>query len=98
MKKDNFNYHFKNCLDSGVTITPEYFSKDQKIGDNFYKADKWYICVNNNGTKIYYNKVIGAGKTLRSKKNTKRKKTDAYDWGLAIKKTLEFWSNKIDNI
>ena len=85
------------CISNGVTVYPIYNKTKRIIKGKEYKGNRWFIEVNNNGTKTLYNKAIGTGTTLSSKSKIRKKNsTDADDWYKSILKTWQYWANLIN--
>lgn len=98
MSKETYNYEMSNCINNGVEVYPLYFESTKTIKGKVFEGNSWYVCANNNGKEIYYNKKIGSGKVLGHKQKGKRKVTIKIEWSKAILDTYAFWSKKIDKL
>lgn len=91
------NNAMSNCLKVGIKIYPVHFLKDKKIGKTTYKANNWYIQVDNNVKIKTYSNSIGVGKTLRSyTKKTKSSGGKVNEWCGIIEKLYNHWNELIN--
>ena len=84
MKKKIIDIQF--LLRFGIKIYPQYVDRDKyDKGAIKYRANSWYLVVNNNGNLTMYPKEIGKGKILNGKQLI-----------LPVEKTAAAWRKKLE--
>lgn len=72
-------------LSKNIKIYPFYFEKDTIANKKKYLKDNWYVQVDKDGKLTTFTKSIGTGKKIKM-----------VDFALPIKKTYEYYYNKLN--